>query len=151
MQNSQNTILPDYQEKLAETFEHINYLIDNDKIDNAKTALLELHFADLADFLDNTNHRLYDLILPIIAEDIEPETLVWLSDSNKQAAIEAIGIDKTVKLINQLDIEDCIEVIETLKSDILGGLQIKIGSNLIDASLRNKLSLIEKELVAIAA
>ena len=32
MQNSQNTILSDYQEKLAETFEHINYLIDNDKI-----------------------------------------------------------------------------------------------------------------------
>ena len=62
MQNSQNTILSDYQEKLAETFEHINYLIDNDKIDNAKTALLELHFADLADFLDNTNHKLYDLI-----------------------------------------------------------------------------------------
>ena len=28
MQNSQNTILSDYQEKLAETFEHINYLID---------------------------------------------------------------------------------------------------------------------------
>ncbi len=118
MQNSQNTILSDYQEKLAETFEHINYLIDNDKVDNAKTALLELHFADLADFLDNTNHRLYDLILPIIAEDIEPETLVGLSDSNKQAAIEAFGIDKTVKLINQLDIEDCIEVIDTLDEDL---------------------------------
>ena len=33
MQNSQNTILSDYQEKLAETFEHINYLIANDKIE----------------------------------------------------------------------------------------------------------------------
>ena len=118
MQNSQNTILSDYQEKLAETFEHINYLIDNDKIDNAKTALLELHFADLADFLDNTNHKLYDLILPRIADNIEPETLVWLSDSNKQAAIEAFGIGKTVKLINQLDIEDCIEVIDTLDDDL---------------------------------
>ena len=43
MQNSQNTILSDYQEKLAETFEHINYLIDNDKIDNVKNCF-KLYF-----------------------------------------------------------------------------------------------------------
>ena len=30
MRDSQNTILPDHQEKLDEIFEHIHYLIDND-------------------------------------------------------------------------------------------------------------------------
>ncbi len=117
MQDSQNTILPDYQEKLDEIFEHIHYLIDNDKIDNAKRALLALHCADLADFLDTSSYK-YDIILPIIADDIDPQTLVWLSDSNKQYAIETIGVDKSVELINQLDIEDSIEVIDALNPEL---------------------------------
>ncbi len=118
MTESQNTISPDYQEKLVETFEHINYLIDNDKLDGAISGLLDLHHADLADFLDNTNHKLYNLILPIIADKIDPETLVWLSDSNRQPAIEALGINKAVILINQLDIEDSIELIDSLSNDL---------------------------------
>ena len=127
MRDSQNTILPDHQEKLDEIFEHIHYLIDNDKIDNAKQALLDLHHADLADFLDTSSYKLYDLILPIIADDIDPQTLVWLSDSHKQYAIEALGIDKAVGLINHLDIEDSIEVIDALsldlKDEIIGKLK----------------------------
>ena len=127
MRDSQNTILPDHQEKLDEIFEHIHYLIDNDKIDNAKQALLDLHHADLADFLDTSSYKLYDIILPIIADDIDPQTLVWLSDSHKQYAIEALGIDKAVGLINNLDIEDSIEVIDALsldlKDEIIGKLK----------------------------
>ena len=127
MRDSQNTILPDHQEKLDEIFEHIHYLIDNDKIDSAKQALLDLHHADLADFLDTSSYKLYDIILPIIADDIDPQTLVWLSDSHKQYAIEALGIDKAVGLINNLDIEDSIEVIDALsldlKDEIIGKLK----------------------------
>jgi magnesium transporter len=127
MKDSQNTILPDHQEKLDEIFEHIHYLIDNDKIDNAKQALLDLHHADLADFLDTSSYKLYDIILPIIADDIDPQTLVWLSDSHKQYAIESLGIDKAVGLINHLDIEDSIEVIDALsldlKDEIIGKLK----------------------------
>ena len=40
-----------------------------------------------------------------------------------------------------------IEIKETIKKEILGGLQIKIGSDLIDASLKNQLSSISKELI----
>ncbi len=67
------------------------------------------------------------------------------------AKLDESTIEDIKKIIAKQNPNKSIEVIETLKSDILGGLQIKIGSNLIDASLRNKLSLIEKELVAIAA
>ena len=70
-----------------------------------------------------------------------------ISSSN----LDKSTIDDIKKIIAKQNPNKSIEVIETLKSDILGGLQIKIGSNLIDASLKNKLSLIEKELVAVAA
>lgn len=41
-----------------------------------------------------------------------------------------------------------IEVTQTIKKQILGGIQIKIGSNLIDASVKSQLDQLEDELIA---
>ena len=41
-----------------------------------------------------------------------------------------------------------IEVTQTIKKQILGGVQIKIGSNLIDASIKSQLDQLEDELIA---
>ena len=128
MLNSQNTILPDHQEKLAEIFEHINYLIDNDKLDSAVPELLDLHYADLADFLDNASYKLYNLILPLIADKVDPQTLVWLSDAHKQAAIEAFGVGQAASLVNQLDIEDSIELIDALDHDLKEAIIAKLNA-----------------------
>lgn len=114
MQNIQHSISTDLQEKKDQQFEHITYLIDNNKINNAVELLLALHHADLADFLDHTNHKDYSIILPAIASDIDANVLLCLNDGNKQSAIEALGIKASAKLISKLDIEDSIEVIEAL-------------------------------------
>tara|TARA_B110000503_G_scaffold137200_1_gene220996 strand:- start:1025 stop:2398 length:1374 start_codon:yes stop_codon:yes gene_type:complete len=119
MYESQNTISPDdHQDMLADQFKHIRYLIHNDKLDDAAEALLGLHYADLADFLDNANRRIYHVILPLIVEQLNPETLVCLSDGNKQRVIEVLGVQKSSKLIDQLDIEDSIEVMDFLGDEL---------------------------------
>lgn len=118
MLDKQNTIQPDHQGKLADQFEHITYLLNNDKTNNAIELLLDLHYADLADFIDNASKKHYHLIFPSIATKINPEVLACLSDGNKQRAIEAIGITKSAKLINRLDIEDSIEVIDDLDFEL---------------------------------
>ena len=130
MYESQNTISPDdHQDMLADQFKHIRYLIHNDKLDDAAEALLSLHHADLADFLDNANRRIYHVILPFISEKLNPETLVCLSDGNKQRVIEVLGVQKSSKLIDQLDIEDSIEVMDflddELKQSIISKLKLK--------------------------
>lgn len=117
MQDLQNGIVSDHQEKLTEIYQHIRYLIDNDRINEAVAKLLDLHYADLADFLDNAGYRIYTLILPIICDEMDPETLIWLSNSNKQHAVESLGIQKSAWLINRLNIEDSIEVIGALSED----------------------------------
>ena len=118
MLDKQNTIQPDRQDMLEEQFEHITYLLNNDKTDNAIELLLDLHYADLADFIDNASRKHYHVILPNIADKIAPEFLACLSDGNKQRAIEALGITKSAKLINKLDIEDGVEVIDDLDLDL---------------------------------
>ncbi|GAB4162179.1 MAG: magnesium transporter [Rickettsiaceae bacterium] len=118
MQDVQHTISADHQDKLEQQFEHIYYLINNDKLSDATELLLELHYADLADFLDNASRKDYLVILSAIADKIEPEVLVFLSNANKQPAIEALGIRASARLINELDLEDSIEVIEALDSEL---------------------------------
>ncbi|NRB10854.1 MAG: magnesium transporter [Rickettsiaceae bacterium] len=136
MQNSLNSNLSYDQDELEQVFENINYLIDNDKLDSAQEKLLSLHYADLADFLDNTNHKLYSTILSKIVDKLNPETIVCLNDSSKQPILESIGIKKSAEFINRLDIEDAIEVIENideeLKQQIFGKLTAKKRQQIIE-------------------
>lgn len=118
MHDSQNTILPDHQDVLIDKFNHITYLISNGKLTDSADALLELHHAELADYLDTANRKIYHVILPLIADKMNPETIAFLSDSNKQHVIKALGVKKSAKLIDNLDIEDSIDVIDSLDEDL---------------------------------
>ncbi len=112
-----NNISPDRESKLAEDFEHISFLIHNNVLDEAKTHLLKMHYADIADFLDNTNHKLYRVILPYIADELDPETIVSLNSSSRQPAMEALGIERAASVIDKIYLEDALEIIETLDKE----------------------------------
>ena len=129
MHDSNKSILPDRQEQFAETFEHVTNLINHDELDEAARVLATLHYADLADFLDNINHKSYKKILLPLADIIKPETLEWLNNSSKQPAIEAIGIKRSAELIEHLDIEDAIEVIENVDDEIRQELLANLSSD----------------------
>lgn len=118
MHQIQKSILLDHEEQFAEIFSHITDLIDDNKLNEAVTKLSKLHYADLADFLDKTNHKIYKKILPLLSDHIKPESLVWLNDSNTQFVIEALGLKKSAELLEQLDIEDSIEVIDNVDDDL---------------------------------
>ncbi len=66
------------------------------------------------------------------------------------STLEKSTIDEIKNVVSKKYPNKIIEAKQTLKDDILGGIQIKINSNLIDASLKNKLANIKKELIAAA-
>lgn len=136
MEENKITIASDRETKLAETFEHITFLLNNEIINEAKEHLLKLHYADVADFLDNTSYKLYQLILPAISEEILPEMIVSLSDSSKQPVLEALGLEKAVKLVSDMDIEDAIEVVDCIDEDykqmLLEGVDINIKNQILE-------------------
>lgn len=124
MSRTQNNILTDHQVVIADIFDHIKYLIDGDQLDRAREELLNLHYADLADFIDNLNHNLYSKVLSLIQKDIDPQALVFINDANKQFVLKTLGSKRCAELFNDMDIEDVIEVVEhifdtDLKDDIL--------------------------------
>ncbi len=57
------------------------------------------------------------------------------------------NIEKIKSILSKQNKGKEIEISQTLKAQILGGIQIKIGSNLIDASLKSQLDQLENELI----
>jgi magnesium transporter len=114
----QKSILTDHEEQFAEVFEQAIHLINQDELGEAAKLLSQLHYADLADFLDNASHKIYKKILPLLESNIRPATLVYLSDSSKQSVMKALGLEKSAQLLDQLDIEDAIEVIEDVSDEV---------------------------------
>lgn len=108
----------DLNNELIGVFEHVQDLVEHNKLKDSAKILLDLHCADLADFLDNTNVKIHQKILPLIAQKMDPETLIWLSRVTLHSCIEVLGFKTTARLIGYLDIEDSIEVIQHLDQDI---------------------------------
>lgn len=91
------------------------------------------YFADIfAHYVDLTKQHKNILPIEIIAA----------------SQIDNENIAKIKEIISQQYKGKEIEVTQTIKKQILGGVQIKIGSNLIDASVKSQLDQIEDELIA---
>ncbi|MBF8246590.1 MAG: magnesium transporter [Rickettsia sp.] len=103
-----------YQNVISENFIKILKLIESNNLLLAKKELKKLHYADLADFLDNAENKIYNQIIPLISDSLEPETLACINTHKIQPVINVLGIEKSAQLINHLDLEDSIEIIENL-------------------------------------
>jgi magnesium transporter len=126
MAEEQKSALLDHETEFAEAFETITELVSQEKYDEVAKNLSELHYADLADSLNNLNPKLYKIIIPLIIDSFKAETLIWINSSIKQSVVELLGLEKVTQLIDSLDIEDAVEVMddieEYLKDEILDKL-----------------------------
>lgn len=111
-QEAKNHILPGHYENISARFAHILNLLDNEQNAQAKSLLLELHYADFADLLDNTGNKTHKQIIEILGDAFPADALVWLGETAKQSIEEIIEAPDLAKLIDQLDTEDAIETIE---------------------------------------
>ena len=80
LNNMQPAESVNHQDKIDQQFEHITYLINNKQLNEAVDFLVNLHYADLADFLDNTSRRDYTIIFPAISSRLNPDVLACLNE-----------------------------------------------------------------------
>lgn len=109
---AEHHILPEHYENLSARFSHIIRLLQNNEELEAKSLLLEMHYADLADLIDNSNYKTNQKIIELMGDDFPADTLVWLGDGTKRTIEKILNPADLAKFINQLDTEDAIETIE---------------------------------------
>ncbi len=60
---------------------------------------------------------------------------------------DKVSLDKIKSIIQKKYPDKTINIKEAVNDNILGGFQVKIGSNMVDASLKNQLEKIKKECI----
>ncbi|MES2215269.1 MAG: magnesium transporter [Pseudomonadota bacterium] len=111
-------ILSSISEDLDSTFEHLSNLLEEADSTQAFTALSEMHYADLADFLDHSSHKIHQKVLSLLGSAFKAETLIWLSPSTMDSIEELLTPIEIAKLVESLDTEDAIEVLEDFSEEI---------------------------------
>jgi F-type H+-transporting ATPase subunit delta len=87
--------------------------------------------------------------LPAVARVFRDETLKYKGITETYLTTAVPVTDKVRKQISELItsvFKTKVELIETVDKDIIGGFILKVNDNFIDASVRNKLRKIRKEL-----
>lgn len=88
-------------------------------------------------------------------QDIHGEFTRLIKDEKNILPVEVIStkeleedtLEKVRAEISKQNEGKAIEISQTIKTQILGGIQIKIGSQLIDASVKSQLEKLENELI----
>lgn len=99
------------------TFERLKTDLEDRNYHSAKLILLDIHYSDLADFIEMSPLDIQEKIALILAEDFNPLTLVELDPNVASSFINLIGHDLFIKILVQLDIEDIIAVLSNLQND----------------------------------
>ena len=106
-------IKPLYTESIDDLITQIHYDISENNQESLKKLIESLHYADLASVLDSSTYKLQKSLISLIQDSINPETLVWMCSVAKTTLLEVIVYEKVSHLIEELDLEDAIEVLDS--------------------------------------
>lgn len=109
-QNQLYDLTPELEEELHDT-------LDNENYDHFKQLILEIHPADIANFIATSSSERQEVIVSTLGEDFIPEILPSLDQSLQRSLIEMLGTTKTAQLLEALDPSDIIYVIEHLPTE----------------------------------
>jgi F-type H+-transporting ATPase subunit delta len=113
----------------------------------AKLSIKKLTSDFLSVITKNKRINLFPEIYEEFSRMIKIQNNILEIDIISSQKLENKDVEKIKSIINKKYPDKKIEAKEVIKKEILGGIQIKIGSDLIDASLKNQLDRLTKTLL----
>lgn len=94
----------------------------NDAIESGNDLVLKkiitnIHYADLADYINFANQEQRRKILSLLSNKIKPEILLEFEEEVIKSLIEILGIKSFASLVAKLDSDDAVEFLDDLKED----------------------------------
>ncbi|MFN7038385.1 MAG: magnesium transporter [Alphaproteobacteria bacterium] len=100
-----------------EIFHLLNQAFENHDYGQASILLTKLHYADIADLIDNSSTEDRRRIFEILGENFDPEIIFELDSSVRNSVINMIGAEVFAKNIDKLDIDKEVNILESLDFD----------------------------------
>jgi magnesium transporter len=119
---SKKPIKPLYIDSIDEIIATINRYIAEEDNSSLRELVQSLHHADLASVLDHSSYRIQKSLITIISDLFTPEALVWVGSTAKITALQILGSQKIADLIEELDLDEAIDVLDSYDEETRGQL-----------------------------
>ena len=105
------------RELTREFVSSINLALDQNQTDGAISMARSLHYADLADLLENLAHLRREELVEALRSDFDQNILAELDETIRERVIDQLGIPQLAEVVAGLETDDAIEVVEELDAD----------------------------------
>jgi magnesium transporter len=105
------------RELTPEFVSSINLALDQNQTDDASRMARSLHYADLADLLENLAHLRREELIEALRSDFDQNILAELDETIRERVIDQLGIRQLAEVVAGLETDDAIEVVEELDAD----------------------------------
>lgn len=95
----------------------INLALDQNDTADAKSLAQSLHYADLADLLENLAHVQRKELVEALRSDFDPNVLAELDETVRERVVDQLGISQVAEAIAEMETDDALEVVEELDAD----------------------------------
>jgi len=116
----------------------VNSALDEGKSEEAINLAKSLHYADLADLLENLGHTRREELVEALRDSFDPNIFAELDETVRERVIIQLGNSRVAEAVAELQVDDAIDVVEELGED----KQLKILASLP----KNERALIEEGL-----
>ena len=116
----------------------VNSALDEGKSEEAINLAKSLHYADLADLLENLGHTRREVLVEALRDSFDPNIFAELDETVRERVIIQLGTSRVAEAVAELQIDDAIDVVEELGED----KQLKI----LESLPKNERALIEEGL-----
>jgi magnesium transporter len=107
-----------YIESIDETIAEINNDINQGNYQGLSERFINMHPSDLASILDQSSPKIQQSIINAIKKVFNPEILAMAGNTSRLTVLQALGTQKTAMLIEELDLEDSIDVLDSYDDEI---------------------------------
>ena len=106
--------------KLTEEFlAEIKQLIENQKDSTLETLLEEVHYADIAEIVDDLNENEATYLIKLLDSDKTSDVLTELDDDVREAILNNLSAKEIAEEIDELDTDDAADIVAELPKEIV--------------------------------
>ena len=101
----------------SDLIEEIKNLISTNNTNELKAKLKDIHYADIAELIDNLNIEEATYLIKLLESDTSADALAEIDDEKREKILEKLSPKEIAEELNELDTDDAVDIISELPEE----------------------------------
>ncbi len=101
----------------SDLIEEIKNLISANNTNELKAKLKDIHYADIAELIDNLNIEEATYLIKLLESDTSADALAEIDDEKREKILEKLSPKEIAEELNELDTDDAVDILSELPEE----------------------------------